>query len=663
MLKLVWLVPVLPLVGVVVNGIFGRWTRERAHILGVGTTGLSCLIAFGIFLQAAGGATLNWDVYTWIPAGEFQATVGFLVDPLSAVMMLVVTFVGFLIHVYSIGYMHGDPGYARFFTYLNLFMTSMLVLVLANNYLLMFLGWEGVGLCSYLLIGFWYQKKSAADAGKKAFVVNRIGDAGFLLGLFLIWRTFGSLAYSEIFPVAGQVREILERDSVFGLSLVTWMTLLLFVGATGKSAQLPLYVWLPDAMEGPTPVSALIHAATMVTAGVYMVARSSALFNLAPFSMTTVAVVGAVTAVFAASIALVQNDIKRVVAYSTISQLGYMFLGCGVGAYASAIFHLATHAFFKALLFLGSGSVIHALGGEQDIRKMGRLKDKLPITSRTFYWASLANAGIIPLAGFWSKDEILAAAFAGHHYLLWVLGSAGAFMTAFYMFRLYYTVFEGKDNVDHHVAHHVHESPPAMAYPLVVLGIGSLVVGALFGFPPDHGLYHRFVEPVFAAAGTEAHAIGLGTTVGLAVVATLIAALGVWGLARSWYKSGDNPAPARVAQRFSALYALLLNKYKVDELYNAIFVDFGKWLCARLWTVDAKGVDGAVNGTSALTVFMSRVSAAFDFRGVDGVVNAIADLIQGSSDRFRRIQTGILQNYLLAMAMGIFVIVSLYYFF
>jgi len=663
MLKLVWLVPVLPLVGVVVNGILGRWTRERAHILGVGTTGLSCLIAFGIFLQAAGGATLNWDVYTWIPAGEFQATVGFLVDPLSAVMMLVVTFVGFLIHVYSIGYMHGDPGYARFFTYLNLFMTSMLVLVLANNYLLMFLGWEGVGLCSYLLIGFWYQKKSAADAGKKAFVVNRIGDAGFLLGLFLIWRTFGSLAYSEIFPVAGQIREILERDSVFGLSLVTWMTLLLFVGATGKSAQLPLYVWLPDAMEGPTPVSALIHAATMVTAGVYMVARSSALFNLAPFSMTTVAVVGAVTAVFAASIALVQNDIKRVVAYSTISQLGYMFLGCGVGAYASAIFHLATHAFFKALLFLGSGSVIHALGGEQDIRKMGRLKDKLPITSRTFYWASLANAGIIPLAGFWSKDEILAATFAGHHYLLWVLGSAGAFMTAFYMFRLYYTVFEGKDNVDHHVAHHVHESPPAMAYPLLVLGIGSLVVGALFGFPPDHGLYHRFVEPVFAAAGTEAHAIGLGTTVGLAVVATLIAALGVWGLARSWYKSGDNPAPARVAERFSALYALLLNKYKVDELYNAIFVDFGKWLCARLWTVDAKGVDGAVNGTSALTVFMSRVSAAFDFRGVDGVVNAIADLIQGSSDRFRRIQTGILQNYLLAMAMGIFVIVSLYYFF
>jgi NADH-quinone oxidoreductase subunit L len=663
MLKLVWLVPTLPLLGVAINGILGKWTRDRAHILGVGTTGLSCLIAFGIFLQAAVGATLNWDAYLWIPVGEFQATVGFLVDPLSAVMMLVVTFVGFLIHVYSVGYMHGDPGYARFFTYLNLFMTSMLVLVLANNYLLMFLGWEGVGLCSYLLIGFWYQKQSASDAGKKAFVVNRIGDAGFLLGLFLIWRTFGSLAYAEVFPQAALIREILERDSVFGLSLVTWMTLLLFVGATGKSAQLPLYVWLPDAMEGPTPVSALIHAATMVTAGVYMVARSSALFNLAPFSMTTVAVVGAVTAVFAATIALVQNDIKRVVAYSTISQLGYMFLGCGVGAYASAIFHLATHAFFKALLFLGSGSVIHALSGEQDIRKMGRLKDKLPITSRTFYWASLANAGIIPLAGFWSKDEILAATFASHHYLLWALGSAGAFMTAFYMFRLYYTVFEGKDNVDHHVAHHVHESPPAMAYPLLVLGIGSWVVGALFGFPPDHGLYHKFVEPVFAAAGTEAHAIGVGTTVGLAGIATLIAALGIWGLARSWYKSGDSPAPARAAERFHGLYALLLDKYRVDEFYNAIFVDFGKWLCHRMWGVDAKGVDGAVNGTSALTVFMSQASAKFDFRGVDGLVNAIADLIQGGSQTFRRIQTGVLQNYLLAMAMGIFVIVSLYYFF
>ena len=662
MLKLVWLVPVLPLVGVVINGIFGHWIRNRAHLLGVGTTGLSFLVALGIFLQVASGETLNWDVYAWVPAGEFNATVGFLVDPLSAVMMLVVTFVGFLIHVYSIGYMHGDPGYSRFFTYMNLFMMSMLVLVLANNYLLMFLGWEGVGLCSYLLIGFWYQKQSASDAGKKAFVVNRIGDAGFLLGLFLIWRTFGSLSYGEVFPLVPEIQEILTRDSVLGLSLVTWITLLLFTGAAGKSAQIPLYVWLPDAMEGPTPVSALIHAATMVTAGVYMVARSAALFNAAPVSMEVVAWVGGLTAVFAASIALVQNDIKRVVAYSTISQLGYMFLGCGVGAYASAIFHLATHAFFKALLFLGAGSVIHALGGEQDIRKMGQLKSKLPITGRTFYWASLANAGIIPLAGFWSKDEILVGAFAGHHYVLWALGSAGAFMTAFYMFRLYYTVFEGKDHVDHHVAQHVHESPAAMAYPLLALGVGTLVVGALFGFPPDHGLYHRFVEPVFAAAGTEAHAISLGTTVGLAVVATAIAALGVWGLARSWYKTGENPAPARAAERFGGLYGLVLNKYWVDEIYNAVFVDFVKRLCHRFWFVDAKGVDGAVNGTSWLTVFLSQVSARFDFHGVDGLVNGIADVIQDGSQAFKRLQTGVIQNYLLAMALGIFVIVSLYFF-
>jgi NADH-quinone oxidoreductase subunit L len=663
MLKLVWLVPVLPLVGVAINGICGRWVRDRAHLLGVGTTGLSLLIALWIFLRVVGGQTLDWNAYSWIPVDNFQATVGFRVDPLSAVMMLVVTFVGFLIHVYSIGYMHGDPGYARFFTYMNLFMTSMLFLVLANNYVLMFLGWEGVGLCSYLLIGFWYQKKSASDAGKKAFVVNRVGDAGFLLGLFLIWQIFGSMHYAEIFRMVPDVQEALNRPALLGLSAVTWLTLMLFAGAVGKSAQLPLYVWLPDAMEGPTPVSALIHAATMVTAGVYMVARSAPLFNLSPFSMGVVAWIGALTAVFAASIALVQNDIKRVVAYSTISQLGYMFLGCGVGAYASAIFHLATHAFFKALLFLGSGSVIHALEGEQDIRKMGQLKHKLPITSRTFYWASLANAGIIPLAGFWSKDEILVAAFAGHRYVLWALGSAGAFMTAFYMFRLYYTVFEGKNNVDHQVAHHVHESPPVMAYPLLVLGLGTWVVGALFGFPPDHGLYHRFVEPVFAAAGTEAHAISLETTAGLGAVATAIAALGIWGLARSWYKTGESQAPARAAERFRGPYTLVLNKYWVDELYIWVFVDFGKRVCRLFWTVDAKGVDGAVDGTSWLTVFASRASARFDFRGVDGLVNWIADLIQGGGQTFRRIQTGVIQNYLLAMALGIFVIVSLYFFF
>jgi NADH-quinone oxidoreductase subunit L len=567
--------------------------------------------------------------------------------------------VGLLIHIYSIGYMHGDPGYARFFTYMNLFMTSMLILVLANNYLLMFLGWEGVGLCSYLLIGFWYQKKSAADAGKKAFVVNRIGDAGFLLGLFLIWRTFGSVAYAEIFPQAEVIREVLERDSVFGLSLVTWMTILLFIGATGKSAQLPLYVWLPDAMEGPTPVSALIHAATMVTAGVYMVARSNALFSLAPLSMSLVATVGALTAVFAASIALVQNDIKRVVAYSTISQLGYMFLGCGVGAYASGIFHLATHAFFKALLFLGCGSVIHGLSGEQDIRKMGGLRRDMPITAVTFLLAALANAGIAPLAGFWSKDQILHAAIASGHTWLWALGAAGAFGTAFYMFRLYFVVFEGASRVDHHVAHHVHESPKVMAVPLMILAFFTVVAGFL-GYSVEHSPYYSFVAPVFSAAHEGGGHHGPSELL-MAVISVAIAVAGI-ALAYQMYLGRPGMAD-RLAARFRGLHSLLLNKYWVDEFYIAVFVDFGKRLCGRLWTVDAKAVDGAVNGTGWLTVALSHLSAKFDFRGVDGLVNAIADLIQGGSQAFRRIQTGVLQNYLLAMAMGIFVIVSLYYFF
>jgi NADH-quinone oxidoreductase subunit L len=660
MLKLIWLVPVLPLVGVIINGILGRWIRDRAHILGVGTTGLSFLIALGIFLQVAAGQTLNWDVYTWVPAGDLQATVGFQLDPLSAVMMLVVTFVGFLIHIYSVGYMHGDSGYARFFTYLNLFMTSMLVLVLANNYLLMFLGWEGVGLCSYLLIGFWYQKQSASDAGKKAFVVNRVGDAGFLLGLFLIWRTFGSLQYTEIFPHVSDLHQILDRPSVWGLSLVTWMTILLFTGAMGKSAQLPLYVWLPDAMEGPTPVSALIHAATMVTAGVYMVARSHALFSAAPFTMDLVAGVGALTALFAATIALVQTDIKRVVAYSTISQLGYMFLGAGVGAYATAIFHLATHAFFKALLFLGCGSVIHGLSGEQDVRRMGGLRKHMPVTAYTFLLGALANAGIFPLAGFWSKDQILHAAMASGRPLLWALGAAGAFCTAFYMFRLYFLTFEGESRVDRHVAHHVHESPRVITVPLTILAIFTVGVG-FFGYSPEFGAYYTFVKPVFQVEIVAESLKHEGPSeLLMAVISVAIALAGIL-LAHQMYMRRRELAD-RLAKRFQGLYRLLLNKYWVDEIYIAVFVDFGKWLCRLFWTVDANGVDGTVNGTSQLTVWLSRVSAAFDFRGVDGLVNAIADLIQDGSQTFKRVQTGVIQNYLLAMALGIFVIVSLYFF-
>jgi NADH-quinone oxidoreductase subunit L len=611
-------------------------------------------VAFLVFFRAVGGHTLDWDVYSWLKVGDFQVPIGFLVDPLSAVMMLVVTFVGFLIHVYSIGYMHDDRGYARFFTYLNLFMFSMLVLVLANNYLLMFLGWEGVGLCSYLLIGFWYEKKSAADAGKKAFVVNRIGDAGFLLGLFLIWSTFGSLKYAEVFKAV---------DPGLGTGIYTAITLLLFVGAMGKSAQLPLYVWLPDAMEGPTPVSALIHAATMVTAGVYMVARSHPLYNLAPFSLEMVAWVGAVTAVFAATIALVQNDIKRVVAYSTISQLGYMFLGAGVGAYASGIFHLGTHAFFKALLFLGAGSVIHSLHGEQDIRKMGGLWKAMPITAWTFLLASLANAGIFPLAGFWSKDEILFNAFKRGMTGPWLLGLIGAFLTAFYMFRLFFLVFTGSFRGDAHAGHHPHESPPNMAYPLVVLGFFSVIAGLIFGFPPDHGLYHRFVAPVFEAAhepaGAAAH-VSVSFEIGMAALSLAIALLGI-GLAYQLYIKRPG-LPSALADRMKGVYRLLLNKYWVDELYQAIFITFGKRVCSFLWGVDSRVVDGAVNGSSWLTVRLSLLSAWNDLKIVDGLVNAIADVIQGGSLSLRRLQTGVIQNYILAMALGILGMVVIYLF-
>ncbi len=670
-MKLVALIPLLPLIGVLINGLFGYRIKDRAHLVAVPAAGLSCLVAFIVFFQSMGSEPFDWDVYSWVKVGELDIPIGFLIDPLSTVMMLVVTFVGFLIHIYSIGYMHGDRGYARFFTYLNLFMFSMLILVLANNYLLMFLGWEGVGLCSYLLIGFWYEKKSACDAGKKAFVVNRIGDAGFILGLFFIWTTFGSLKYAEVFAAI---------DPALGAGIYTTITLLLFVGAAGKSAQLPLYVWLPDAMEGPTPVSALIHAATMVTAGVYMVARSNALFNLAPFSLEVVAWVGALTAVFAATIALVQNDIKKVVAYSTISQLGYMFLGAGAGAYASAVFHLATHAFFKALLFLGCGSVIHSLHGEQDISKMGGLRKAMPITTWTFLLASLANAGIFPLAGFWSKDEILYNAFVRGLTIPWLLGLIGAFLTAFYMFRLFFQVFTGHFRGDHHTAHHLHESPPNMAYPLLVLAVLSVTAGAVFGFPPDHGLYHKFVAPIFEAAhGSEAvvehgvgeaveHAMEGGTEHAVAAVAaaghaagpselmmavvSLAVALSGIGLAYLFYVKRPD-IPAALADKLRGLYNLLLNKYWVDELYEAIFIDGGKRFCGFLWKVDARVVDGAVNGSSWLTIRMSVISSWHDIKIIDGLVNAIADLIQGGSLSLRRLQTGVIQNYILAMTLGI----------
>jgi NADH-quinone oxidoreductase subunit L len=446
MIQYVWLIPVFPLVGFIINGLLGhRLKKNVVGLIGASMVGLSFALTVAIFLEylklPVDARPVEVSVYTWIASGTFKASVAFLVDPLSLIMMLVVSGISFLIHIYSVGYMHDDPGFPRFFAYLNFFVFFMLTLVGANNFLMMFVGWEGVGLCSYLLIGYWYEKQSASDAGKKAFVVNRIGDFGFLLGIFLIFWTFGSINFREVFALAAKYP--------VGSGVITAITLFLFVGATGKSAQIPLYTWLPDAMEGPTPVSALIHAATMVTAGVYMVARCSALFTLAPISMMVVAIIGALTAIFAASMGMMQFDIKRVLAYSTVSQLGYMFLACGVGAFTAGIFHLMTHAFFKALLFLGAGSISHSVAGELDMRKMGDLKKHIPVTYWTFMIATLALCGIFPFAGFFSKDEILFHSLVDGHMVYWGIATAAAFITAFYMFRAVFMVFYGESRVDH----------------------------------------------------------------------------------------------------------------------------------------------------------------------------------------------------------------------
>ena len=530
-------------------------------------------------------------LFDWVPAGAIHTTAGglmrfdvpwgLMLDPLNSVMVLVVTGVGLLIHIYSVGYMGHEGGYYRFFGYLNLFMFSMLMLVLANNMLLMFVGWEGVGLCSYLLIGFYFLRKSASDAGKKAFIVNRIGDAGFLLGLFLTLGTLGTINFHEIGPA------LLAGHFAKGAPVMTAIALLLFVGATGKSAQIPLYVWLPDAMEGPTPVSALIHAATMVTAGVYMVTRMNAIFQLSPTAMDVVAVTGAVTAIFAASMGLVQNDIKRVLAYSTISQLGYMFLALGVGAFTAGIFHLMTHAFFKACLFLGSGSVIHAMSGEQDMRKMGALKGKIPTTAWTFIVATLAIAGIPPLAGFFSKDAILGSAYERSP-MLWAVGWVTAGMTAFYMFRLVNMTFFGQSRVEHDVEHHIHESPSSMTIPLIILAALS-IVGGWIGWPASLGgsdRFAHFLEPVMGQRAleitTEAEKAsrGANTIEYLLMLASVLIALTGIGLAYRWYiKSPDRPE--RFAARMGGLYRLVLHKYYVDEIYDALFVNRTKDLGTR----------------------------------------------------------------------------------
>jgi NADH-quinone oxidoreductase subunit L len=617
-----WIIPALPLAGFLANGLLGRRLSRRA-VGGVacGSVGLAFLAALGVvrgLVQLPPEArAIRQTVYSWIAAGDFQVGVGLLLDPLSAVMVLVVTGVGFLIHIYSVGYMHEDPDYSRYFAQLNLFVFFMLLLVLADNYLLLFVGWEGVGCASYMLIGFWFEREAAARAGLKAFIVNRVGDAGFLIALFLLATTFGTLDYLPIFD---QAPALLPRGS----GLATAITLLLFMGATAKSAQVPLYVWLPDAMEGPTPVSALIHAATMVTAGVYMVARSHVLFDLAPFSQALVAWIGALTAFFSATIALTQFDMKRIIAYSTISQLGYMFLGAGLGAYASAMFHLTMQAFFKALLFLAAGSVMHALHNETDIRRMGGLRHVLPVTSLSFLVGALANAGIFPFAGFWSKDEILWAALKDGHVALWAVGAATAFVTGLYTFRLYLRIFAGPARWQNGSQHAPHESPPVMRWPLVALALLSFTGGGL-GIPPDSGILHRFLGPVFG--GEQAVGEGGGIAAALAALVSLaLASAGAFVAYHAYIRRPD--LPGLMAERSGTWYALPANRYWVDEVYDALVVRPVARIAAALWRV----VDDSI---------------------VDGAVNAVWRLIGGSAAILRRVQTGHVPTYVVVFLLGV----------
>ncbi|MBZ5701141.1 MAG: NADH-quinone oxidoreductase subunit L [Acidobacteriia bacterium] len=683
----IWLIPLFPLATAALMLLLGRRLSNGAvSVLCVGSVFVAFVHAAGAVLQLLAVDPAHRAVqiilFDWVPAGpmhtsagqvvQFVADWGLLLDPLSSVMVLVVTGVGFLIHLYSIGYMGHEGGYYRYFGYLNLFMFAMLTLVLANNLLLLFVGWEGVGLCSYLLIGFYFLKKSAADAGKKAFIVNRIGDAGFLLGIFLIASTLGTIRFTnQGLPDPAAYSGILQALEAavhggalaYGAPVLTAIGLLLFVGAVGKSAQIPLYVWLPDAMEGPTPVSALIHAATMVTAGVYMVARMNALYQLAPAALEVVAVAGATTAVFAATMGLAQNDIKKVMAYSTISQLGYMFLALGVGAFSAGIFHLMTHAFFKALLFLGSGSVIHALSGEQDMRKMGGLWGRIPVTAKTFLVGTIAIAGIPPLAGFFSKDEILGKAFE-HSPVLWVVGFVTAGLTAFYMFRLVNLTFFGASRVAHDVEHHIHESPGTMTVPLVILAALS-VVGGWIGWPAALGggnRFEKFLEPVVAARTVEhaeAAAHGGANEYLLMLASVGVALAGIW-LAFQFYLR--KPAtPEKIAAAAPWLYRLIYNKYYVDEIYDAMFVNRTKDLGTALGVFDAKIVDGlGVDGTGWLARFTSSVSIWWDKWIVDGLVNLTGRLVRMLSYPVRMLQTGVLSSYALLIVLGLLALLGYY---
>ncbi len=623
------LIPLLPLTAFLILGLAGRHINARAHLVAVPAVMLSLALSMGAFLEVASGSVISLPLYTWLTSGTLDIHIGLHIDRLTAVMLLLVTGVSSLVHVYTIGYMHGEPGYARFFGYIALFTFSMLMLVLADNLLQLFVFWEAVGLCSYLLIGHWYERASACAAATKAFLVNRVGDFGFMLGLLLVWYSFGSLNYLDIFPALHEATDVtMNLLGPFGgtweVSVFTLIALLLFTGAVGKSAQVPLHVWLPDAMEGPTPISALIHAATMVTAGVFMVARLAPIYNLSPTAMSVVAITGAATMVLGATIALTQTDIKRVVAYSTVSQLGYMIMACGLGAYASGMYHLLTHGAFKALLFLGCGSVIIALHHEQDMRHMGGLKDKLPITYWTFVVGSLALAGFPLTAGFFSKDDILVSAWSSGDLgrTLTLLGLLTALLTAFYSFRLVFVTFWGTSHVDPHHTEHLHEPSRTITTPLIILAVLSILTGYL-GIP-------SFLGPIFSTVDEPAAPHGSD---GLMIMAAATA-MGLIGMAAAYYVYVLNPdLPERLARQWGILYRGSLNKWYVDEAYDYLFVRPTLAAASKLW----KHVDVHV---------------------IDGTVNGIARAITWWGWLLRLVQSGQTQHYALAMAVGIVVLTA-----
>ncbi len=635
MLNHLWLIPLLPLAGFLLNGIFGGKARKPMVTI-VALTCSGAAAVFGTIAAFQYHDAVNYGVryvdvaYNWITSGNVKVDLAFQLDPLSIVMLMVVTWVGFIIHVYSVGYMAHEEGYARYFAYLNLFLAMMLVLVLGSSYLVMFIGWEGVGLCSYLLIGFYYRTDDAPAAGRKAFVVNRIGDFGFLVAMFLMIAYIGSLDFAIVSTTAAKG----------GLEpwLLTSICLLLFLGACGKSAQIPLYVWLPDAMAGPAPVSALIHAATMVTAGVYMVVRSNALYRLAPNAMMVVALIGACTALFAATIAIRQWDIKKVLAYSTVSQLGFMFIGVGVGAFTAGLFHVITHAFFKACLFLGSGSVIHAMSGEQDIRRMGGLRSKIPITYWTFLIATISISGFPPFAGFFSKDEILASALANPYFptpfnwLIWILGTLAAFCTAYYMFRLVYLTFFGQFRGTHEQEHHLHESSPSMTIPLIILAAASAAGGAILGWP-HHQLLAAFLKPVFAdihGVPVAQYEISPNTEYLLMFVSAAIAALG-WWVARARFRDRGLAADESFERSWPAIARGMENKWYVDEFYGAAIVRPLEAISRFFWKV----VDAIIDGIAAMLGF----------------------IVRGAGDLLRFFQTGNVRNYALMFFVAVVIFV------